>query len=150
MTTARFIASGFGTGRAPFAPGTVASFAALLSGAVLLWLSPLALAAAAALAIVAGYGAIRAVRIDGDPGWVTIDEFAGQWIAIIALPRPTGIGLALGFLLFRFFDITKLGPVGWADRRHGAFWIVADDVVAGLAAALVLAAANALFPRLFM
>jgi phosphatidylglycerophosphatase A len=37
--------------------------------------------------------------------------------------------------LFRFFDIVKLGPVGWADRRKGFFWVMLDDLVAGAMAA---------------
>ena len=48
------------------------------------------------------------------------------------------------FALFRLFDITKPGPIGWADRQGGAFGIMADDVLAGLAAALLLAAARLL------
>jgi phosphatidylglycerophosphatase A len=139
-----------GTGRAPFAPGTVASAAAVLSGAVLMLVSPWLLAAAAVLATAGGYAAIKRAHVDGDPGWVVIDEFAGQWIALLALPKATGLGLLLAFLLFRVFDITKPGPVGWADRLHGAFGIMADDVIAGLLAAMLLSAVSYLRPALFM
>jgi phosphatidylglycerophosphatase A len=135
---ARFIAAGFGTGYAPFAPGTVASAAATLTGAGLLLLSPWALALAALLATIGGYLAVKRTVIEGDPGWVVIDEFAGQWITLLALVRPTVPSLVAAFILFRVFDITKLGPVGWADRRHGAFGIMADDVIAGMIAAALL------------
>ncbi len=138
MTLARFIAAGFGTGYAPVAAGTVASAAATIAGAGLLQLSPWALALAALLAVFGGYAAIERAAIEGDPGWVVIDEFAGQWIALLALPRVTPAGLAAAFILFRLFDITKLGPVGWADRRHGAFGIMADDIIAGTIAAALL------------
>jgi phosphatidylglycerophosphatase A len=135
---ARFIAAGFGTGYAPIAAGTVASVAAVIIGAGLLLLSPWLLVFAAALATFGGYLAVKRAAVEGDPGWVVIDEFAGQWITLLALPRPTILGLLIAFILFRFFDITKLGPIGWADRRHGSFGIMADDVIAGIISALLL------------
>jgi phosphatidylglycerophosphatase A len=138
MRAARFIAAGFGTGYAPFAAGTVASAAATVIGAGLLLLSPWALALAALLATIGGYLAVKRTVIEGDPSWVVIDEFAGQWITLLALVRPTVASLVAAFILFRLFDITKLGPVGWADRRHGAFGIMADDVIAGIIAAALL------------
>jgi len=146
MRLARFIAAGCGAGYAPLAPGTVASAVAVISGAGLMLLSPWALAVAAVLAIFGGYLAVKRASIEGDPGWVVIDEFAGQWITLLALPRPSLTGLLAAFVLFRIFDITKLGPVGWADRRHGAFGIMADDVIAGLIAAALLASAVAFRP----
>lgn len=130
------------------AAGTVASVAAALVGAALLWWSPLALAAAALAAIAGGFWAVRAARVEGDPGWVVIDEFAGQWIGMLALATATPIGVAASFVLFRFFDITKLGPVGWADRQHGAFGVMADDVIAGVLTAVVLAGVRWWWPRL--
>jgi phosphatidylglycerophosphatase A len=135
---ARFIAAGFGTGYAPLAAGTVASAAAVVTGAGLLLVSPWALATAALLATIGGYLAVKRAGIEGDPGWVVIDEFAGQWITLLALAHPTIPGLVAAFIFFRVFDITKLGPVGWADRQHGAFGIMADDVIAGMIAAGLL------------
>jgi phosphatidylglycerophosphatase A len=150
MRPARFIAAGFGTGYAPIAAGTVASFAAVVSGAGLLQASPAALAVAALLATAGGYVAVRRAGVEGDPGWVVIDEFAGQWITLLALARPTVPGLIAAFLLFRLFDITKLGPVGWADRQHGAFGIMADDVIAGIVAAIALILLRVLRPAWLM
>ncbi len=147
MTPARFIAAGFGTGYAPLAAGTVGSAAAVLTGGLLLSWSVWAVAAAAVLATVGGYLAVERARVDGDPGWVVIDEFAGQWITLLALPRPSAAGLLIAFILFRFFDITKLGPVGWADRRHGSFGIMADDVIAGVIAAAILLGVRMLKPE---
>jgi phosphatidylglycerophosphatase A len=146
MRLARFIAAGFGTGYAPFAAGTVGSAAAVLTGAGILLISPWLLALAALSAAFGGYLAVQRAAVQGDPGWVVIDEFAGQWITLLALPRPTVAGLLLAFALFRILDITKLGPVGWADRRHGAFGIMADDVIAGIIAALVLTALHLVWP----
>jgi phosphatidylglycerophosphatase A len=147
---ARFIAAGFGTGYAPLAAGTVASAAAVVTGAGLLLLSPWMLALAAVLATAGGYLAVKRAAIEGDPGWVVIDEFAGQWITLLALSRPTMPGLITAFILFRVFDVTKLGPVGWADRQHGAFGIMADDIIAGIIAAVLLLWAQALWPEWFM
>ena len=150
MRLARFIAAGFGTGYTPVAAGTVASAAAALIGAGLLQLSPLALAAAALLATVGGMVAVMRAGVEGDPGWVVIDEFAGQWISLMALARPTLAGVVAAFVLFRLFDVTKLGPVGWADRQHGAFGVMADDVIAGIIAALVLVLVRLLRPQWLM
>ena len=71
---------------------------------------------------------------------MVIDEIAGQMITLLALPRPGLPGLVLAFLLFRLFDITKLGPIGWADRRHDSWGVMADDWIAGLFAALAILA----------
>jgi phosphatidylglycerophosphatase A len=140
------VASGFGTGFAPVAAGTVASAIATLVGAALLWWSPLALSVAVLLAAFGGLWAVLAAQVDGDPGWVTIDEFAGQWIALLGLAAVTPVGLLAAFVLFRFLDVTKLGPVGWADRQHGAAGIMADDLIAGALAGGILWAVRSRWP----
>jgi phosphatidylglycerophosphatase A len=150
VRVARFIAAGFGIGYAPVAAGTVASLAAVLIGAGFLLLSPLLLALAALAATAGGYLAVERSRVEGDPGWVVIDEFAGQWITLLALGRPSVPGLIAAFLLFRLLDITKLGPVGWADRRHGTFAIMADDVIAGIIAAILLVVLRMAVPEWLM
>jgi phosphatidylglycerophosphatase A len=148
--TARWIilgvAAGFGTGLAPVAAGTVASAVATVAGAALLWWSPFALPVAILLATFGGLWAIHAAQIEGDPGWVTIDEFAGQWIALLGLTAVTPIGLLVAFLLFRSLDVTKPGPVGWADRQHGAAGIMADDLIAGALVAGILWAVRSRWP----
>jgi phosphatidylglycerophosphatase A len=142
------IASGFGAGYAPAAPGTAGSLLALLVGALLMLGSPAALPLAALAATFGGIWAIRAAHVDGDPGWVVIDEVAGQWIAMLALPRPAWPGLLAAFALFRLLDITKPGPVGWADRKGGAIGVMADDVIAGAIAAVVLSLVRLWWPQL--
>jgi phosphatidylglycerophosphatase A len=144
----RLIAAGIGTGYAPVAAGTVASAAAVLVGAGLLALSPWMLALAALIASVGGFVAVERAHIQGDPGWVVIDEFAGQWITLLALARPGVWGLLVAFVLFRLLDVTKLGPVGWADRQHGSFGIMADDIIAGVIAALLLMLGGWIWPVL--
>jgi phosphatidylglycerophosphatase A len=146
MTPARLVASGFGSGFFPVAPGTAGSLVALLVGAGLLWAAPAALPWAALAAAVGGFWAVAATRAGDDPGWVVIDEFAGQWIAMLPLARPTLAGLAAAFLLFRLLDIVKPGPIGWADRQHGAAAVMADDLVAGAIAAGIVWAAQSRWP----
>jgi len=133
----RVIASGFGSGLFPVAPGTAGSLAALVVGAGLFAISPWLVAAAA---IAAFFGGIWAVRrgVTGDPGWVVIDEFAGQWIAMLGMGTLGWWQLAAAFGLFRLFDIRKPGPVGWADRWHTPVGVMADDLFAGVLAAGVL------------
>ena len=138
MTRARFVASFFGAGLVPVAPGTAGSLAALLPGLALLFVSPLALAAGAVAVTGVGLWAVHAARGGDDPGWVVIDEVAGQWIALLALPHPSVVGAFLAFAAFRLFDITKPGPVGWAERLPGAIGVMADDVLAGALAALLV------------
>ena len=149
MTFGRIIASGLGSGYAPRAPGTVASLFAVLLGIPLMLAPTGTLALAAAVASVGGLWAIRASKVDGDPGWVVIDEVAGQWLALLGLGRPTALGLLAAFALFRLLDIAKPGPVGWADRQGGAAGIMADDLIAGVIAAGVLWAVRSHWPMVF-
>jgi phosphatidylglycerophosphatase A len=143
----RLIAGSFGLGRFPWAPGTLASFVAVLVGGAVLGVSPWLLAAAAAAAMFVGVWAIGAAGAGADdPGWVVIDEVAGQWLTLLALPRPTLPGLIVAFLLFRVLDIAKPGPVGWADRHSGPLAVMGDDVIAGVIGAALLLAARAIWP----
>ena len=122
------------------------SLAALLVGIPLLDWHRGALAAAAVLATVAGLWAVWRIEVRDDPGWVVIDEVAGQWIAMLALPGASLIGLLLAFGLFRLLDVAKPGPVGWADRRPGAAGVMLDDVIAGALAAAVIIAFRLAWP----
>jgi len=146
MTPMHWIASGGGIGRVRFAPGTVASLAAVVIGAPALWLDHRLLTLLAIATCVVGTWAVHETGEQGDPGWIVIDEFAGQWIAMLGLGRVSWYGLIAAFVLFRCFDIVKLGPVGWADRKDGAIGVMADDVVAGLIVAAILFIAGILFP----
>lgn len=153
MTPARRIASGFGLGFAPKAPGTVASAAAVILGAALLRFVPALLPLATLVAIILGMWAIRAVGKElggevGDPGWIVIDEVAGQWVALLGLTRFSLVGVAAGFLIFRLLDITKPGPVGWADRQSGPAAVMGDDLVAGAIVAGIFWAVRQRYPGL--
>lgn len=146
---ARVIASGCGTGFAPIAPGTVASAVALIIGALCLHISPFVLPFFAAVAAFAGLWSITAARAENDPGWVVIDEYAGQWLAMCGLARATSTGLIAAFLIFRLLDITKPGPIAWADRQNTPAGIMADDIIAGAIAACILWAMRSRWPTVF-
>ncbi|HEY0267287.1 MAG TPA: phosphatidylglycerophosphatase A [Rhizomicrobium sp.] len=146
MSLARLVASGFGSGYAPKAPGTVGSLVALVIGAGLLTLPVWVLPAAVLAATLGGLWAVARAGAGDDPGWVVIDEFAGQWLAMMALAAPTPLGLLAAFLLFRLLDIVKPGPIGWADRQHGAAGVMGDDMIAGAIAAGILWAVQSRFP----
>lgn len=130
----------------PIASGTFASAAALVPGVLLLHVRAGALPTAALLAIVVGLWSIHAARVEGDPGWVVIDEIAGQLLALCGLSRPTLIGVLASFVIFRLLDIVKPGPIGWAERQTGAAAIMADDVIAGAIAAGIVWAIGSRWP----
>ncbi len=137
MTLPRLIASVLGIGRLRPAPGTWGSAVVLPCA----WLGPLPCLVLAILVFAAGYWAVGRLgaEAEADPGWIVVDEAAGQLLALAALPaHPSLAGIAAAFLLFRAFDILKPGPVGWADRRHGVLGVMLDDAIAGLLAALLL------------
>lgn len=134
----RLVASMGGVGFLRPAPGSWGS--ALVLPAALLGPEG-SLALSALLALLGWWAVERLPEARADPGWVVVDEGAGQCLALAALPLGAGApGLILAFLLFRLFDIAKPGPVGWADRRKGSTGVMLDDIIAGaLAAAVILA-----------
>jgi phosphatidylglycerophosphatase A len=73
-----------------------------------------------------------------DSGRIVIDEVAGYLVAMTAVPFSWK-AVALGFLLFRFFDITKIPPARFFDRQlKNGYGVVLDDVVAGVYSCLSL------------
>ena len=92
---------------------------------------------------------IRKNSEKSDPAEVVVDEVIGQWIAVL----PIGYMIQLSefnieglwfvwiwaFFSFRFFDIIKLGLVGWADNLGGALGVILDDILAGIAAGFTVA-----------
>lgn len=146
-----FIATGGGTGYLPKAPGTWGTLVALPINLLLLRLPgqgyPVSLAMIFLVAVYTA-GAAEKILDRKDPGLIVIDEVMGMLIALIAVPtRPLTWILAFG--LFRLFDIVKPWPVSWADRHlNGGLGIVADDVLAGAYAWLVLRVLLAVFPAL--
>lgn len=82
-----------------------------------------------------------------DPGKVVVDEVAGQLIALLPVPFVVDglwwVWIILAFILFRFFDIVKPYPARRFESLHGGLGIMADDIVAGVYAAIVVAIAIA-------
>jgi phosphatidylglycerophosphatase A len=157
---AALLATGFGAGLSPIAPGTAGSAV----GLALAWLLvpvfpfthpgsllPVAGLLMSGLAVgllgVAVSGPVCRVLESSDPGCVVIDEVAGQLIASAAVPWLAPFQSTAGeaaawvasFVLFRAFDVVKPWPIGRLQCLPGGWGVVADDVAAGIAAAAVLA-----------
>ncbi len=151
------IALGFGSGLAPFAPGTVGTLWGWVAFLVLqLWLSPAAIGWVILASLPIGWWACTVTARHmgiADPGSIVWDEIVAFWI-ILWLISPTGLwGQTIAFALFRYFDAAKPGPVTWADslfkQRDAApasmrwsaagFGIVFDDLVAAFCVLLVIA-----------
>jgi len=135
------LAFGFGSGLSPIVPGTMGTLVAV----PLFWLmAPLAMPYYLALVLTAalvgiylcGY-ASKKLGVHDHKG-IVWDEFVGLWITMIAVPLSWQT-LTAGFVLFRIFDMAKPWPISWVDRKvHGGFGIMVDDVMAGIAAAVIL------------
>jgi phosphatidylglycerophosphatase A len=142
---ATLLSTFFGVGRAPAAPGTVASVVALpFAWLILAKFGAPVLVAASIAAYLAGVWAtdIYARRIGGeDPSECVIDEVAGQWLACAFAPLSLA-GFSVAFVLFRLFDITKLWPVSLGEKLPGGWGIMTDDMIAGALAAALVAAAH--------
>jgi phosphatidylglycerophosphatase A len=138
---ATLIATWFGSGYLPKAPGTWGSLAALPFGWVILTVLPGALPLLAA-SIVLLFVGVWASSLHSDmlgthdAGEIVVDEVVGQWI-VLAIAPFSPLGWLVAFLLFRFFDVLKPWPISWIDARVTGGWgIMLDDVVAGLFAAI--------------
>ena len=139
------VATGFGVGLLPGAPGTYGS----LLGALVWWgalanAAPVVQFASAGLLIAAATWLLHRVcsrhRLGDDPA-IVLDEVAGVWLVLAFVPSGALV-MAAGFLLFRLFDIVKPWPVSWADRNiQGGLGVMLDDVVAGILVLLTMHAA---------
>jgi len=135
------------------APGTWGSAAAIPVAWVLHALGgfPVLVAATVLVTVLGTWATARYLETaqTQDPSEVIIDEVVGQWIAL--WPVSAGLWIAgtdpwvfpwpgwvTAFVAFRLFDIWKPGPVGWADRRPGAWGVMLDDIIAGLISACVV------------
>ena len=140
-TVARLLATVFGAGRFPVAPGTFASAIAALvfryALAKAVW--PVQIGAIAAIFIAGVWASgVHADALGGkDPRPVVVDEVCGQWIAYLFVPPSWGF-LAAGFLLFRAFDVFKPYPIRRLEALPAGWGIMADDVLAGIYAAAAL------------
>ncbi len=135
------MATGFGSGLVPFAPGTAGTVIGIplyLALSRLPWLFYFIIVAA--ICLLACYVSGEAERIfdKKDHPCIVIDEIAGfQWAMFLV--APTVLHVFAGFVLFRFFDIVKVFPAGYFQRTFpGGYGVVTDDVVAGMYSNIVL------------
>ena len=134
------VATGLGTGYSPVAPGTFGSALGLL----LFWpahrLPAWALVAMTLVIALGGVAAgdrlARRLGIE-DPGRVVIDEVAGMWVSLLFLPFGWKTAL-VGFLAFRVMDVVKPWPARQLEDLHGGWGIMADDLMAGVYANLLV------------
>lgn len=141
-----WLATWFGCGLMKPGPGTWGTIGALPFGILLMALGGWPLLLLSAIGIcAAGYwaaGKFEEQSGDHDNGAIVIDEVAGMWIALV----PTALSIPYviaAFVLFRFFDIFKPWPISWADKKlPGAFGVMADDIIAGIFVAIILAGAR--------
>ena len=138
LLAAKILSTCFGIGFFPVAPGTVTSVVAVIAYVFIpaLHSTPLLLSLVI-IALVVGIwtGRIMEEEYGNDPSIVTIDELAGQWLALAALPSGL-VPVLLSLAFFRLFDIAKPGPVDSAQRLPGGLGIMADDLLAGFFANL--------------
>lgn len=155
LTPASFLASLFGVGFVPFAPGTLGSlFAAgvylllptsLFNGQGWYWLG-------AALLLVSGVAVWLSGRAEKTLGHdapaIVIDEFCGYFVAVLLLPKTLLIAI-YAFVLFRVFDIAKPFPINVSQRLPGGWGIVIDDLIAGVYANLLIQLIKIIKPNFF-
>lgn len=146
--SAFLVATFFGSGLLPKAPGTWGTFFAIPF--VMQWysLSPSYKVVVAILVFALSMWAtyrVQEVSQTPDLQWIVIDEALGLWVTSLVLPEVNLLWMILAAVLFRIFDIAKLPPVRQLDRASkkwrgwkGAWGTIADDLLAGVQAAIVL------------
>ncbi len=139
------IATGCGSGFWPWGPGTAgALFATLLwlVGAFLMSPTALVFITLTAIVVFTVLGTWATHRLQPywgvDPSRVVVDEMVGVWIPLMACQPSQWKYVIASLLLFRFFDILKPLGIKALDCRHGAFWVMADDILAGVYSLIVI------------
>jgi phosphatidylglycerophosphatase A len=137
----QIVVSGLYTGLAPIASGTVASAVACAFYFIPGFNNPWVLLGASLAAFLVGIKLGDDVEhvLGPDPSFITLDEFAGQWLALASPAAlfgslaPTGLTWVLiSFFSFRAFDIAKIWPASALDRRPGGVGVMGDDMVAAI------------------
>ena len=144
----KFLVSGLGTGYLPIAPGTWGSGAAVVVYLLAWRLAPASVnLTMAAVLVLSGVACVALGRFAQDaygrkdPSQVTVDEWAGQAMALLGLPAAGAWGAlaaaGVAFVAFRFFDILKPPPIRRLERLPHGWGVLADDLLAGVYANLL-------------
>ncbi len=143
----KLIASGFGSGWLPLAPGTWGAAVAAVLTLPLMWATPPVTRLTLTVAIVV-FSLLCAKAVDvfadewgEDPRQVVADEMVGMWLTLVGLPLNL-VNIGVGFLLFRFFDIAKPLGIRRLEAIPGGWGVVLDDVLAGVYANILLQILN--------
>ena len=139
------IASGFGSGFSPFAPGTAVALVAGIIWTVLFYVIPfniLLVVTSLLIVLFTAAGIWSADKLESewgkDPSKVVVDEMVGVWIALLAVPVGNVWYILFAFLLFRFFDIFKPLGIRKMEQLEGGIGVMADDILAGIYSFLLL------------
>ncbi len=139
------IASGFGSGFSPFAPGTAGALVAVIIWTVLFYVIPfniLLVVTSLLIVLFTAAGIWSADKLESewgkDPSKVVVDEMVGVWIALLAVPVGNVWDILFAFLLFRFFDIFKPLGIRKMEQLEGGIGVMADDILAGIYSFLLL------------
>lgn len=140
------IATGFGTGFSPFAPGTAGALLATVAWFILTWLFPFDFAwllTAALIVVFTVAGIWSANKLEPfwgeDPSRIVVDEMVGVWIALLAVPAGSFWYPVAAFALFRLFDIFKPLGIREMEDLKGGVGVMMDDVLAGVYSFILLA-----------
>ncbi len=138
-----FWATGFGAGYWPWGPGTAGAFVAVVLWTLCASMTSINLfyTTLAAIIVATVIGTVTTDKLEPiwgeDPKKVVIDEMIGVWIPLLACDHFSW-HVILAFVLFRFFDILKPLGIRALDRRHGGFWVMADDILAGIYSLVII------------
>lgn len=141
------IGTGFGSGFWPWGPGTAGALTGMLIWYALSFMLNSTLLFAVTLSCIvvftiAGTWAVRRLSPfwGSDPQKVVIDEMVGVWVPLLAVPASDIWLVLASFVLFRLFDILKPLGIRTLDRRKGALYVMADDILAGVYSLIIIVA----------
>lgn len=135
------IGTGLGSGFWPWGPGTAGSVVAVVIWLLLGWplagqMGTLQLITLGLIVVGTALGTWATARLQPywgeDPSRVVIDEMVGVWIPLLVVRPDDYLGAFVALVLFRYFDIVKPFGIKALDRRSGAFWVMADDILGGV------------------
>jgi phosphatidylglycerophosphatase A len=157
MNIKKLILSCFGVGFLPLMPGTWASLLLLAAFLVIHYFWPITVISIVFLVFVMVVSSVFCLLFAGeaekledkkDPGWIVLDELAGEGLALLpvaVIGEKVLVAAIGGFVLFRIFDILKPPPIRECEQLKGACGILADDIVAGLMAGVSVQIVSYLF-----